>query len=202
MLAFDQDTWTTEQEIPTQARRQNSLDELDRDRLSRAATPDPDDEDLDEDDDLDLDDDDELDLDDDDLEDDDLDADVVPDYDEDDDLDEDEDIVDDPLRASIEDEDELVDDEDESFGLDGTNDPDEIPEREEAANEDLGSPSEQEYRTPQEGSDTNFSEQIDVTPPTPHEFPSEGSPKTDFTSRNLGRTTGRMVGHEPGTEGV
>jgi len=195
MLAFDQDTWTTEQEIPTQARRHSDMDELDRDRLSRAATPDPDDEDLDEDDDLDLDDDDELDLDDDDLEDDDLDADVVPDYDEDDDLDDD-DTVDDPLRASIDDED------DETFDLDGTNDPDEIPEREEADNEDLGAPSEQEYTTPQEGNDTNFSEQIDVTPPRTHEFPSEGSPKTDFTSRNLGRTTGRMVGHEPGTEGV
>jgi hypothetical protein len=195
MLAFDQDTWTTEQEIPTQARRQNGLDELDRDRLSRAATPDPDDEDLDEDDDLDLDDDDELDLDDDDLEDDDLDADVVPDYDEDDDLEDDDDIVDDPLRASIDDED------DETFDLDST-DPDEIPEREEADNEDLGSPSEQEYRTPQEGNDASFSEQTDVTPPREHEFPSEGSPKTDFSSRNLGRTTGRMVGHEPGTEGI
>ena len=25
---------------------------------------------------------------------------------------------------------------------------------------------------------------------------------TDFASRNQGRTTGRMVGHEPGTEGI
>jgi len=203
MLAFDQDTWTTEQEIPTQARRQTGADELDRDRLSRAATPDPDDEDLEDDEDLDLDDDDELDLDDDDLEDEDLDADVVPDYDEEDDLDDDDDTVDDPLRASIdEDEDGVEDDADTSFDLDGTNDPDEIPEREEADNEDLGYPREQEVSRPQEGNDANFSEQIDVTPPRTHEFPSEGSPKTDFTSRNVGRTTGRMLGHEPGTEGV
>jgi hypothetical protein len=195
MLAFDQDTWTTEQEIPTQARRQSGTDELDRERLSRAATPDPDDDDLEDDEELDLDDDDELELDDDDLEDDDLDADVVPDYDEEDDLDDDDDTVDDPLRASLDEDEEIFDE-------DGTTDPDEIPEREEADNEDLGYPSEQEVSRPQEGSDTNFSEQIDVTPPTPHEFPSVGSPKTDFTSRNAGRTTGRMVGHEPGTEGI
>ncbi|MDB5061030.1 MAG: hypothetical protein JWP67_873, partial [Mucilaginibacter sp.] len=56
---------------------------------------------------------------------------------------------------------------------------------------------------PREGADTSYSEQNDVTPPNPHEFPSVGAAtKTDFASRPQGRTTGRMVGHEPGTEGI
>jgi hypothetical protein len=182
MLAFDQDTWTTEQEIPTQLRRQHNADELDRDRLSRAEALDPDKDDDLEDDDLALDDeDDDLALDDEDL-----DNDVVPGYDED--LDEDDDLDDDPLRAEAD--------------IDDTDEPDEIPELEETDNEDLGYPSEQEVRQPQEGNDANFSEQTDVTPPTPHEFPSVGSPQTSFESRPHGRSTGRMLGHEPGTEGI
>jgi len=40
----------------------------------------------------------------------------------------------------------------------------------------------------------------DVTPPEKREFPSVGPAETDFVSRPNGRTTGRMVGHEPGTE--
>lgn len=48
----------------------------------------------------------------------------------------------------------------------------------------------------------SFSEGTDVTPPKAKEFPSVGHTKTDFESRNQGRTTGRMVGHEPGTEGI
>jgi hypothetical protein len=195
MLAFDQDTWTTEQEIPTQLRRNAGADELERNRISRAAAPDPEDEDYDEDDDLDLDDDD-LDYDDDEE---DLDNDVEPGYDED--LDEDDDDLDDPIRAEIDDNDELTDDD--AFAEQTTSyDPDDVPGREEAADEKLGAPNEQEVRTPQEGNDASYSEQTDVTPPRQHEFPSEGSPKTDFTSRNQGRTTGRMVGHEPGTEGI
>jgi hypothetical protein len=193
MLAFDQETLTTEQEIPTQLRSRNNNDELDSEKLSRAATPDPDEDDLD-DDELDLDDEDELDLDDDDLEDDDLEDDVVPGYDEDLDADDDLDDEDEDLKDPIAEADgDLFEDADE---------PNEIPEREEADNEDLGAPSEQEYTTPQEGNDASFSEQTDVTPPRTHEFPSVGSPQTDFSSRNQGRTTGRMVGHEPGTEGI
>ncbi|UEG54500.1 hypothetical protein LLH06_05930 [Mucilaginibacter daejeonensis] len=190
MLAFDQDTWTTEQEIPTQLRRNAGADELERNRISRAAAPDPEDEDI-EDDDLDLDDED---LDYDEEDEDDLDADVVPDYDEDLD-DEDDADLNDPIRAEIDEDDDLLDGDTEY-------DPASVPGREEAADEQLGAPSEQEVNPPQEGNDASYSEQTDVTPPRPHEFPSEGSPKTDFTSRDHGRTTGRMIGHEPGTEGI
>jgi hypothetical protein len=53
-----------------------------------------------------------------------------------------------------------------------------------------------------QGDDASFSEQNDVTPPNQKEFPSEHSIETDFSSRPQGRTTGRMVGHEPGTESL
>jgi len=199
MLAFDQETLTAEQEIPTKLSRKFNQDELDRERLSKAAVDPDDDEDLDDDDDLDLDDDD---LD----EDDDLDNDVVPGYDED--LDEDDE--------------DLEDEEDEDYNringqasrdlssgviasydeADDTDEPSETPEHEESDNEDLGYPSEQEVERPDQDSDGSYSEQIDVTPPNPQEFPSVGNAKTDFTSRPQGRTTGRMLGHEPGTEGI
>ncbi|WP_295771533.1 hypothetical protein [uncultured Mucilaginibacter sp.] len=182
MLAFDQDTWATEQDTQTRLRR-SSDDELDRERLLRAESPDPEDEDYD-DEDLDLDEDDDLDLD----EEDDLDDDVVPGYDTD--LDDEDEDLDDPLRAQLDGDDDL------------NSDDNEIPEHEETNDQDFGYPNEQEVRQPQEGSDGSYSEQTDVTPPRPHEFPSEGSPKTDFSSRPQGRTTGRMVGHEPGTEGI
>jgi len=52
------------------------------------------------------------------------------------------------------------------------------------------------------GNDENFSERTDVTPPNKKGFPSVGPAKTDFASRPQGRTTGRMIGHEPGTEGI
>ncbi|RVT98104.1 hypothetical protein EOD41_18635 [Mucilaginibacter limnophilus] len=81
-------------------------------------------------------------------------------------------------------------------------DPNEIPEKEESEQEGSGYSPSREYNEPQEGNDASFSEQTDVTPPNQHEFPAEGSPKTDFESRNHGRTTGRMIGHEPGTEGI
>ena len=61
---------------------------------------------------------------------------------------------------------------------------------------------ETEANTPQEGADATFTERNDVTPPNKKEFPSVGPAKTDFESRKQGRTTGRMVGHEPGTEGI
>ncbi|TWR27215.1 hypothetical protein FPZ42_09315 [Mucilaginibacter achroorhodeus] len=82
-------------------------------------------------------------------------------------------------------------------------DPNEIPEEGESDNEGTGYSQTNEQNQPREGADTSYSEQIDVTPPEKHEFPSEGvATKTDFASRDLGRTTGRMVGHEPGTEGI
>lgn len=81
-------------------------------------------------------------------------------------------------------------------------DPNEIPEEGESDNEGSGYTPSREYDRPQEGNDASFSEQTDVTPPNEHEFPSEGPAKADFESRSHGRTTGRMIGHEPGTEGI
>jgi len=81
--------------------------------------------------------------------------------------------------------------------------PDETPEERESENEGTGYSRQPEQEQQQEGADTSYSEQNDVTPPNPHEFPSVGvATKTDFASRPQGRTTGRMVGHEPGTEGI
>lgn len=77
----------------------------------------------------------------------------------------------------------------------------EIPEEEES-NEGVGTHSQSEVDQPQRGADTSYSEKIDVTPPNKKEFPSQGPAKTDFESRPHGRTTGRMLGHEPGTEGI
>lgn len=61
---------------------------------------------------------------------------------------------------------------------------------------------ETEAGVPREGADATFTERNDVTPPNRKEFPSVGNAKTDFESRPQGRTTGRMIGHEPGTEGI
>jgi len=95
------------------------------------------------------------------------------------------------------------DDIDEEFEIDDVNDdPNEIPEQEETDNEGEGYHTQAEVDQPERSADTSYSEQIDVTPPNKHEFPSEGPAKTDFASRPHGRTTGRMVGHEPGTEGI
>lgn len=63
-------------------------------------------------------------------------------------------------------------------------------------------PHESEANPQKEGADATYTERNDVTPPNKKEFPSVGPAKTDFESRNQGRTTGRMVGHEPGTEGI
>ena len=63
-------------------------------------------------------------------------------------------------------------------------------------------PHESESSQQQEGLDSSFTERNDVTPPRKKEFPSVGPAKTDFESRKLGRTTGRMIGHEPGTESI
>ncbi|MBS1522637.1 MAG: hypothetical protein JST50_16680 [Bacteroidetes bacterium] len=63
-------------------------------------------------------------------------------------------------------------------------------------------PHESETSQQQEGADSSFTERNDVTPPNKKEFPSVGAAKTDFESKKLGRTTGRMIGHEPGTESI
>ena len=76
------------------------------------------------------------------------------------------------------------------------------PENAPSGQEDERYPREAESGSPIEGTDQNFSESHDVTPPNKKEFPSVGPAKTDFESRPQGRTTGRMIGHEPGTEGV
>ena len=63
-------------------------------------------------------------------------------------------------------------------------------------------PHESETGPQREGTDASFTERNDVTPPNKKEFPSVGPAKTDFEARKLGRTTGRMIGHEPGTESI
>jgi hypothetical protein len=80
--------------------------------------------------------------------------------------------------------------------------PNEMPEKQESENERLEYPHETEFSQQDKGNDTRYGEQGDVTAPAPHEFPSVGNAKTDFAARRQGRTTGRMVGHEPGTEGI
>jgi hypothetical protein len=52
------------------------------------------------------------------------------------------------------------------------------------------------------GTGNSYSESNDVTPPEHKDFPVVGPGKTDFEARPNGRTTGRMVGHEPGTESL
>jgi hypothetical protein len=61
---------------------------------------------------------------------------------------------------------------------------------------------ESETANQREDADATFTERNDVPPPNRKEFPSVGPAKTDFGSRKQGRTTGRMIGHEPGTESV
>jgi hypothetical protein len=68
--------------------------------------------------------------------------------------------------------------------------------------EDERYPLEAESADQIKGADPTFTERNDVTPPNKKEFPSVGAAKTDFESRPHGRTTGRMIGHEPGTEGI
>ena len=80
------------------------------------------------------------------------------------------------------------------------NRPNETPEEQRSHQEGSGYAPQREQQQ-NSGNDSSYSEQTDVTPPNQHEFPSEGPAKTDFVSRPHGRTTGRMVGHEPGTEG-
>ena len=68
--------------------------------------------------------------------------------------------------------------------------------------EEILYPHESEAAPQKEGADASYTERNDVTPPNKKEFPSVGPAKTDFESRKQGRTTGRMIGHEPGTESL
>jgi hypothetical protein len=77
----------------------------------------------------------------------------------------------------------------------------ETPEEQRSHQEGSGYSPQREQEQQSSGNDASYSEQNDVTPPDQKEFPAEGPAKTDFESRPFGRTTGRMVGHEPGTEG-
>lgn len=81
------------------------------------------------------------------------------------------------------------------------NRPDETPERKQSEQEGSGYSPQREQQQQSGGNDASYSEQNDVTPPNQKEFPAEGPAKTDFENRPHGRTTARMVGHEPGTEG-
>jgi len=96
----------------------------------------------------------------------------------------------------------LEHDDDDLDEVDDIADYDEKPEVENPEKEKVGTHSQSEVNQPNKSADTSFSEQTDVTPPNKKEFPSVGPAKTDFESRPQGRTTGRMVGHEPGTEGI
>jgi hypothetical protein len=80
--------------------------------------------------------------------------------------------------------------------------PNESPGKKRTSKEEMLYPHESESSQQQEGADPSFTERNDVTPPTKKEFPSVGPAKTDFESRKLGRKTGRMIGHEPGTENI
>lgn len=75
------------------------------------------------------------------------------------------------------------------------NRPEERPERHQTEQEGSGVAAQRE----QQQQDSN---NADVTPPNHKEFPTVGPGKVDFESRPHGRTTGRMVGHEPGTESL
>lgn len=71
-----------------------------------------------------------------------------------------------------------------------------------SSREEILYPHESEANPQREGADTSYTERNDVTPPDKKEIPGVGPAKTDFESRKQGRTTGRMIGHEPGTEGI
>lgn len=80
-------------------------------------------------------------------------------------------------------------------------DPNEIPEKQESEQEGSGYEPRREYNEPQEGNDTSYQEQPGVTPPSRPEVPGTSPAEAYRSDNSHGRTTGRMVGHEPGTEG-
>lgn len=188
MATVNESAWNTQDELSNN--RNYSADTVSGPSDN---TVDPDEDDLDEDDDL-IDDEDDLDYDEDDLDDDTL--------DDDDDTDEDQDGYDRVggatagagLSSGIA---SSYDNDDNTPG----GDENEIPEQQEADTENQGYEGGEEVQQQNHNDEASYSERNDVTPPTPHEFPDHGThTETDFASRNLGRTTGRMVGHEPGTE--
>lgn len=78
----------------------------------------------------------------------------------------------------------------------------EAPKRHQSEQEGSGYAPQREQQTHTRNNDASYSEQADVTPPNHKEFPVVGPGKADFESRPQGRRTGRMVGHEPGTESL
>jgi hypothetical protein len=76
----------------------------------------------------------------------------------------------------------------------------EIPEKRRSEQEGSGYAPQREQQQQNGGNDASYNKQSDVNPPDKKEFPPEGPAKADFESRPQGRTTGRMIGHEPGTE--
>jgi hypothetical protein len=75
----------------------------------------------------------------------------------------------------------------------------EIPKKKNSEQKRPDYPHEIELEQQQSGSDISYSEEHDVNPPNPHEFPSFGNAETDFVSAGRhGRKTGRMIDHEPG----
>jgi hypothetical protein len=80
------------------------------------------------------------------------------------------------------------------------NKPNEIPEKRQSEQEGSGYAAQREQQQESGGNDASYNAQSDVNPPDKKEFPSVGPAKGDFVSRPNGRTTGRMIGHEPGTE--
>lgn len=82
------------------------------------------------------------------------------------------------------------------------NQPDETPERRQSEQEGSGYSPQREQQQQDSGNDTSFSERIDVTPPNEKEIPAEGPARADFSPQHHNRSTGRMIGHEPGTEGI
>lgn len=178
MKAFNNDSWYDRDNMTRE-------DELGHNKIAEAdQTPD---DDLDNDDELDTD-----------IDDDDDELDTDYDSEVDDDLLDDDESQEDATAIDS----DFVNDADPDNLPEKQEGENEIPEQGESDNEKLGYPHETEVEQQDQGNDASYSEQNDVTPPRTHEFPSEGNASTDFASRDQGRTTGRMIGHEPGTEGI
>jgi hypothetical protein len=73
-----------------------------------------------------------------------------------------------------------------------------IPKKEKPSQKRSDAVDELQEEQDQSSNDGSYSENLDVNPPNPHEFPSVGIAETDFLPSNHGRTTGRMIDHEPG----
>jgi hypothetical protein len=86
--------------------------------------------------------------------------------------------------------------------LENNKSPQERPRKHQSEQEGSGYAPQREQQQHNRGNDASYSEQTDVNPPNHKEFPVQGPGKTDFESRPFGRSTARMVGHEPGTESI